>query len=166
MRRATAVHPIAAVQSEYAFWSRDPEREILNVCAELGTIFVAYSPLGRAFLTGSLSTAALAENNFRKHNPRFQGEAALANRVLVDGLHQFAEARNLTNTQVALGWLLAKNPHVIPIPGARRIAHLEQNVAATSVQLTLADVGELDALFALERVAGARYPEAGMVGIE
>ena len=108
----------------------------------------------------------MAEDDFRKHNPRFEGEAAEANRILVDDLRQFAESRRLTNAQVALAWLLAKNPHVVPVPGARRVAHLEQNVAATNVRLTPADVAELDALFASERVAGARYPEAGMVGIE
>lgn len=166
LRRAHAVHPIAAVQSEYSLWSREPEREMLTTCAELGTSFVAYSPLGRAFLTGTVNTETLPENDFRKHNPRFAGEAEAVNRRLVDGLHRFAAARGMSNAQVALAWLLGKHPHVIPIPGTRRIGYLEQNVAAAAFRLTPAELAELDALFAPEKVAGTRYPAAGMVGLE
>jgi aryl-alcohol dehydrogenase-like predicted oxidoreductase len=166
LRRACAVHPVAAVQSEYSLWSREPEREMLATCAELGTTFVAYSPLGRAFLTGTVSTADLADNDFRKRNPRFSGEAEAANRLLVDGLHAFASAHGMTNAQVALAWLLNKHPHVVPIPGTRRITYLEQNVAAAGVALTTEEITELDRWFAPDHVVGARYPEAGMVGIE
>ncbi len=166
LRRASAVHPVAAVQSEYSLWSREPEREMLKTCAELGATFVAYSPLGRAFLTGTVSAADLADNDFRKRNPRFSGEAEAANRLLVDGLHAFASAHGMTNAQVALAWLLNKHPHVVPIPGTRRIAYLEQNVGAVDCALSAEDLAQLDKLFAPERVAGARYPEAGMVGIE
>lgn len=166
LRRAGAVHPVAAVQSEYSLWSREPENGMLQACAELGSTFVAYSPLGRAFLTGTVTSAALADNDFRKHNPRFSGAAEATNRELVEGLRTFADALGMTNAQVALAWLLSKHPHVVPIPGTRRITWLEQNVAATNAPLTPAQVAELDGLFDPTRVAGTRYPDAGMVGIE
>lgn len=166
LRRACAVHPVAAVQSGYSLWCRLPEQGMLDACAESGTTFVAYSPLGRAFLAGPVDTAKLAADDFRKKLPRFSGDAEAANRRLVEGLHHFASARNLTNAQVALAWLLNKHPHVVPIPGTRRISYLEQNAAATAVALSAPEIAELDALFAPEQVAGERYPEAGMVGIE
>jgi aryl-alcohol dehydrogenase-like predicted oxidoreductase len=166
LRRAHAIHPVAALQSEYSLWTRGPEQEMLKVCAELGTTFVAYSPLGRAFLTGTVDSATLADNDFRKRNPRFSGEAEAANRLLVDGLSRFAAVRGWTNAQVALAWLLGKHGHVVPIPGTRRIGYLEQNAAAIDCRLDAEEVAELDALFAADRVAGARYPQAGMVGIE
>jgi aryl-alcohol dehydrogenase-like predicted oxidoreductase len=166
LRRAHAVHPVAAVQSEYSLWSRDAEAAMLPTCAELGVTFVAYSPLGRAFLTGAVHSEQLAEGDFRKHNPRFVGEAEKINSQLVTELGRFASARGLTNAQVALAWLLDKHPHVVPIPGTRRIAYLEQNAAAADVLLNADEIAELDRMFAVERVAGARYPEAGMVGIE
>lgn len=166
LRRASVVHPIAAVQSEYSLWSREPESGLLDTCAELGTAFVAYSPLGRAFLTATVDSQQLTEGDFRKQNPRFSGEAEAANRTLVAQLSAFAAARGLSNAQVALAWLLAKSPQVIPIPGTRRTTYLEQNVAATSVVLTPAEVAELDSLFATEKVKGKRYPDGGFVGIE
>lgn len=166
LRRAHAVHPIAAVQSEYSLWTREPEQAMLAACAELGTAFVAYSPLGRAFLTGTVESGALADNDFRKRNPRFIGDAERINRQLVADLSAFAEHRAASNAQIALAWLLAKHPHVVPIPGTRRIPYLEQNIAAASLALSAAEVAELDRLFAPERVAGARYPDAGMAGIE
>jgi len=166
LRRAHAVHPVAAMQSEYSLWSRDAEAAMLPTCAELGVTFVAYSPLGRAFLTGAVHSEQLAEGDFRKHNPRFVGEAEKINSQLVAELGRFASARRLTNAQVALAWLLGKHPHVVPIPGTRRIAYLEQNAAAADVLLNADEIAELDRMFAVERVAGARYPEAGMVGIE
>lgn len=166
LRRAAVVHPIAAVQSEYSLWTRDPEKEMLAVCAELGTSFVAYSPLGRAFLTGTVDPEKLSETDFRKTNPRFQGAAEHANRLLVDQLAAFAKARDLSNAQVALAWLLAKHPHVIPIPGTRRIAYLEQNAAAVGHTLNATEIAELDALFDPANISGQRYPEAGMVGLE
>ncbi|WP_428825411.1 aldo/keto reductase [Azonexus sp. IMCC34842] len=166
LRRAHAVHPVAAVQSEYSLWSRDAEAAMLPTCAELGVTFIAYSPLGRAFLTGAVHSDQLGEGDFRKHNPRFVGEAEKINSQLVAELGRFASAHRLTNAQVALAWLLDKHPHVVPIPGTRRIAYLEQNVAAADVLLNADEIAELDRMFAVERVAGARYPEAGMVGIE
>ena len=166
LRKAHAVHPIAAVQSEYSLWSREPEINMLATCAELGTTFVAYSPLGRAFLTGSLNTADLAAGDFRKNLPRFNGTAQATNQTMVDGLSRFAKAKGMTNAQVALAWLLCKHPHVVPIPGTRRIHYLEQNAAASAMALSAAELAELDMLFPPEAIAGGRYPEAGMVGIE
>ncbi|MES2610301.1 MAG: aldo/keto reductase [Pseudomonadota bacterium] len=166
LRRAHAVHPIAALQSEYSLWSRGPEDGMLALCAELGTAFVAYSPLGRAFLTGTVDVKALADNDFRKNNPRFVGDAEAANRQLVQALEAFATARGLASSQVALAWLLARQPHVLPIPGTRRIAWLESNARAAEVALSPDEVAELDRLFDPAKVAGARYPDAGFVGIE
>lgn len=166
LRRACAVHPIAAVQSEYSLWTRDPERDMLATCAELGASFVAYSPLGRAFLTGTVKPEELADNDFRKTSPRFQGEAEHANRLLVEQLTAFASVRGMSNAQVALAWLLAKHPHVIPIPGTRRIAYLEQNAAAVGYALSAAEIAELNLLFEPAHVAGQRYSDAGMVGLE
>lgn len=166
LRRAHAVHPVAAVQSEYSLWSREPEAGMLAVCAELGTTFVAYSPLGRAFLTGSLDMGQLADNDFRKNNPRFVGEAQAANQRLVKALGTFAARRDLSSSQVALAWLLNKHSHVVPIPGTRRIAYLESNVSTVDTVLTADEVAQLDQLFDPQSVAGARYPDAGLLGIE
>lgn len=166
LQRASKIHPIAAVQSEYSLWSREPENGLLAACAELGTTFVAYSPLGRAFLTGTVKSGTLADNDFRQFNPRFQGDAEIANQALVDKLHQFAQTRGVTNAQIALAWLLHKHPHVVPIPGTRQIRYLEQNVAASAITLTREELAALDELFLPEHVTGTRYPEAGMVGVE
>jgi len=166
LRRAAAVHPIAALQSEYSLWSRESEREVLAASAEVGTTLVAYSPLGRAFLTGAVDTSQLAANDFRRKLPRFSGEAEAKNRALVDALSTFAAACGASNAQLALAWLLARQPQVVPIPGTRRIAYLEQNAAAVDVRLSSAEISELDTLFAPDHVVGERYPQAGMVGIE
>ncbi len=166
LRAACAVHPVAALQSEYSLWTREPEQEMLKVCAELGTTFVAYSPLGRAFLTGTVDAESLADNDFRKRNPRFTGDAGAANRLLVESLTVFSAARGMTNAQIALAWLLNKHPHVVPIPGTRRINYLEQNAAAVDCQLRLKDIAELDTLFTPDRVSGPRYLKAGLMGIE
>ena len=166
LRKAHAVHPIAAVQSEYSLWAREPETDMLATCAELGTTFVAYSPLGRAFLTGALGKNNLAANDFRNMLPRFTGAAEAANQAMVDGLGRFAANKGMTNAQAALAWLLCKHPHVVPIPGTRRINYLEQNAAAAGFVLSASDIAELDALFPPEGIEGGRYPEAGMVGIE
>ena len=166
LRRAHAVHPIAALQSEYSLWTREPEQTLLPTCAALGVAFVAYSPLGRAFLTGALDTQALGAQDFRAHNPRFQGEAAAANARLVERLGALAKAWGLTNAQLALAWVLSSQPNVIPIPGTRRRVRLEENLAAARVQLSPAQLAEVNALFAPGAVQGARYPEAGLAGIE
>ena len=166
LRSAHAVHPIAAVQSEYSLWAREPEADLLATCAALGTSFVAYSPLGRAFLTGAIDAAALQAGDFRKNLPRFNDQAAETNAVLVAHLSQFSTAIGMTNAQVALAWLLCKHPHVIPIPGTRQIKYLEQNAAAASQVISIADMAKLDALFAPDAASGRRYPDAGWVGIE
>lgn len=159
LRRAVAVHPIAAVQTEYSLWTRDPEAEMLDACAEVGASFVAYSPLGRAFLTGAVTSVdGLAADDFRRNNPRFQGEAFVQNRRLAEALAAFAAARTVTAAQIALAWLLNKQPNVIPIPGTRRIKYVEENAAATTIRLSPAEVAELDALFPPSAVAGTRYP--------
>ena len=166
LRRANAVHPIAAVQSEYSLWAREPEADMLATCAALGTTFVAYSPLGRAFLTGSVNAAALADGDFRKSLPRFKDQAAVANAALVAGLGEFAAAKGLSNAQVALAWLLHKHPHVVPIPGTRQIKYLEENAAAQGCLLNEQEIAQLDAMFAPNAATGRRYPDAGWVGIE
>jgi aryl-alcohol dehydrogenase-like predicted oxidoreductase len=166
LRRAHVVHPVAAVQSEYSLWSRDAELAMLPTCAELGVTFVAYSPLGRAFLTGAVHSEQLPEGDFRKHNPRFIGEAEKINGELVAKLGRFAANRGLSNAQVALAWLLGKHRHVVPIPGTRRIAYLEQNAGAVGHALSAAEIAELDQLFDPAHIAGQRYPDAGMAGIE
>lgn len=166
LRKANAVHPIAAVQSEYSLWAREPEADMLATCAELGTTFVAYSPLGRAFLTGAVNAAALADGDFRKNLPRFKDEAAVTNAALVASLSKFSSEKGVTNAQVALAWLLQKHPHVVPIPGTRQIKYLEQNAAAASCVLSEQDIAQLDAMFPPDAAAGRRYPDAGWVGIE
>jgi aryl-alcohol dehydrogenase-like predicted oxidoreductase len=166
LRRAHAVHPIAALQSEYSLWSRELEQDLLPLCAELGTAFVAYSPLGRAFLTGALDTAALEAQDFRAHNPRFQGDAGAANAQLVAQLSARARAWGLSNAQLALAWLLNRQPHVIPIPGTRRRERLQENLAAARVRLDARQMAQLEAVFAPGAARGDRYPEAGWAGVE
>jgi aryl-alcohol dehydrogenase-like predicted oxidoreductase len=166
LRRAHKVHPIAAVQSEYSLWSRDPEQGMLQACAELGVTFVAYSPLGRAFLTGTVSNPdALPEGDFRKASPRFQAEALERNNRLVAALEKFAAEHKAKPAQVALAWLLGKHPHVVPIPGTKRRTYLAENAAAADIKLTAADIAELDRIFAPDAVAGARYTDEGMRGV-
>lgn len=163
LRRAHAVHPISAVQIEYSLWSREPEAGMLDACRELGVAFVAYSPLGRSFLTGAVSSPdALAPDDFRRANPRFSGDALRQNLALVEALKDFAAAKGLTSAQVALAWILSKQDNVIPIPGTRRIKYLEENVAGAAIRLSAEEVAVLDALFAPQAVAGTRYPEAAM----
>lgn len=166
LRQAHEVHPVAAVQSEYSLWSRDPEQGMLQACAELGVTFVAYSPLGRAFLTGTLGkTDDLPEGDFRKANPRFQAEALARNTRLVDALAKFAAEHQAKPAQIALAWLINKHPHVVPIPGTKRRTYLAENAAAAELRLGAGDVAELDRIFAPSAIAGARYTEEGMKGI-
>ena len=167
LRRAAAIHPVAAVQSEYSLWSREPEHGLLDACRELGTTLVAYSPLGRGFLTGALtSTESLAEDDFRRRSPRFANEALAHNQRLVDALTAFATARDTTPAQIALAWLINKQPNVIPIPGTRKISRLHENLAGAALTLNTAEIAELDTLFDPAAVAGERYPAAGWTGIE
>jgi len=161
IRRAHAVHPIAALQTEYSLWSRDPETEILATCRELGIAFVAYSPLGRGFLTGRFRTIDdLAADDWRRNNPRFQGENFARNLDLVARVEDLARSKRCTPAQLALAWLLAQGPDVIPIPGSTRAERVEENAGAVSIQLSPEELTALDAI--APSVAGARYPEGGM----
>jgi aryl-alcohol dehydrogenase-like predicted oxidoreductase len=161
IRRAQAVHPIAALQTEYSLWSREPETELLGTCRELGIAFVAYSPLGRGFLTGRFrSIDDLAADDWRRNNPRFQGANFSRNLDLVAKVEELARAKRSTAAQLALAWLLAQGPDVIPIPGSTRAERVEENAAAARVQLSPEDLAALDAI--APSVAGERYPEGGM----
>ena len=159
LRRAHAVHPIAALQSEYSLWTREVEADgVLRTCAELGIGFVPFSPLGRGFLTGTIaSSAALEPGDFRHQVPRFHPEHAEANRRLVAVVQQVAQARGATAAQVALAWVMAQGDHIVPIPGAKRIPHLEQNAAAVDLVLEAAELELLSRTFAPQAVSGSRY---------
>jgi aryl-alcohol dehydrogenase-like predicted oxidoreductase len=166
IRRAHAVHPIAALQTELSLWSREPEREILQVCAELDIAFVAYSPLGRGFLTGTIrSTEVLAPDDFRRSAPRLQPENLAKNLALVDALESLATARGVTTAQLALAWVLSRGPHVIAIPGTRSLDRLAQNAAAADLQLTADELGQLDAIAPIGTTAGDRYDPGGMSSV-
>jgi len=166
IRRAHAVTPVAAVQSEYSLWWRDREADVIPVLAEIGIGLVPYSPLGKGFLTGSITASTdLAEGDLRASIPRFQGEARAANLALVERLGEIAGRRGATPAQVALAWLLARASWIVPIPGTKRVARLEENAAAAEVDLTDAEVAEITAAADAVAVVGDRYPEAfaGMV---
>jgi hypothetical protein len=161
LRRAHVVHPIAALQSEYSLWTRNPEIAVLEECRRLGITLVAFSPLGRGFLTGAIeSPADLHEGDIRRTMPRFQPENFGRNTELLAPLEAIAARVGCTRAQLALAWVLAKGDHVIAIPGTTRVAHLEENHAAHAIGLDAATVAELEALFPPGRVAGARYPPA------
>lgn len=163
LRRAHAVHPITAVQSEYSLWTRDPETGVLPACRELGVGFVAYSPLGRGFLTGTVGNPAeLPEGDFRRISPRFQAEALAANQRLADAVRTVAADAGCSAAQLALAWVLHQGDDIVPIPGTKRRRYLAENAAAVPVRLSAEVLNRLDALFAPGAVAGARYPEAGM----
>jgi len=150
IRRAAAVHPIAALQSEWSLWSRDIEDEVVPTCRELGIGLVSFSPLGRGFLTGRITTYdELPERDMRRVHPRFQAEAFEANLASVDTVREIADAHGVAPGQVALAWVLAQGPDVIPIPGTKRVAYLEENAGATAVELSADDLGRLDAVTAV-----------------
>ena len=165
IRRAHAVHPISAVQTEYSLWTRDPETNgVLATCRELGIGFVPYSPLGRGFLSGRFkSPDELDENDFRRHGPRFTGENLDANLKLAEKVAEIAEEKRITPAQLALAWVLAQGDDVVPIPGTKRREYLEQNAAAVDVELTDEDLARINA--ELPAVAGDRYDEAGMAAV-
>ncbi|HEY0178951.1 MAG TPA: aldo/keto reductase [Dokdonella sp.] len=166
LRRAAAVHPIAALQTEYSLWTRDVEAEVLPACRALGIGFVAYSPLGRGFLTGAIRAADdLAANDWRRQNPRFQAASIERNRALVDAVTALAAARGCTPAQLALAWLLSRGPDVVPIPGTRRIERLDENAGAAAIELTAYELARIDEVLARHEVAGARYPDAGMATV-
>jgi aryl-alcohol dehydrogenase-like predicted oxidoreductase len=163
IRRANAVHPISALQTEYSLWSRDPEDEILATCRELGIGFVAYSPLGRGFLTGRFKTFEdLPADDWRRSNPRFQGENFQKNLDLVRRIEDLAREKRCTPSQVALAWLLAQGDDIVPIPGTKRRAFLEENIGALNVTLTAEELREIDRIAPRGVAAGPRYAEAGM----
>lgn len=163
IRRAHAVHPIAAVQSEYSLWSREPEDEVFDACRELGIGFVPYSPLGRGLLTGTIGDGGkLDANDWRRQLPRFQAENLEANNRLIALLAATAAKKDVTTAQLALAWVLHQGDFIVPIPGARKIAHLEQNVAAAGIALTDAEVAEIGDALAPSRVSGKRYTEAAL----
>ncbi|MGD8280154.1 MAG: aldo/keto reductase [Gemmatimonadota bacterium] len=159
LRRAHAVHPITAVQSEYSLWTRDPEEHVLPACRELGIGFVPFSPLGRAVLTGTIdSTEDVSDqDDFRRNMPRFQPEALARNLELVAALRDIAESKGCTRAQLALAWLLAQGEHIAPIPGTKRVQYLEENAAAADIELTEAELATLDETFAPANVVGDRY---------
>ena len=162
LRRAHAIHPITALQSEYSLWTRDVETNgVLEACHELDIAFVPFSPLGRGFLTGKVPTAATLEPGDLRHTlPRFQQGHAEANRKLVAVIEEIAVAKQVSAAQIALAWVLAQGLHIIPIPGAKRLEHLEQNVAATSVELADDERAWLESTFSPENISGQRYPAA------
>ena len=164
IRRAHAVHPISALQTEYSLWSRDPEDEILPTLRELGIGFVAYSPLGRGFLSGRYrSIDDFDEDDFRRHNPRFQGENFERNLAVVDRVRELAEAKGATAGQLALAWVLAQGDDVVPIPGTKRRSYLEENAAATDVRLDEDDLRSLDEMAPRGFAAGERYPDMSSI---
>ncbi len=160
LRRAHAVHPIAALQNEYSLWSREPEDEILGVCRELGIGLVPYSPLGRGFLAGKIKRFEdLAPDDFRRNSPRFQGENFQRNVDLVERIEEMAEAKGCTPSQLGLAWVLAQGNDIVPIPGTKRRTYLEENLGALDVELTPEDLRRIDEISPKGAAAGPRYPE-------
>jgi aryl-alcohol dehydrogenase-like predicted oxidoreductase len=163
IRRACKVHPITALQTEYSLWTRDVEAEILPTCRELGIAFVAYSPLGRGFLTGTFKDRGdFTARDFRSVNPRMSGANFARNRALVDKVEAFATRRKATAAQLALAWVLAQGEDIVPIPGTRRLSYLRDNIKATEIALGEDGVAELASLVPPAMVAGTRYDETGM----
>jgi aryl-alcohol dehydrogenase-like predicted oxidoreductase len=167
IRRAHAVHPVAAVQSEYSLWSREPEADVFKACRELGIGFVPYSPLGRGLLTGAISKPdQLGADDWRHTLPRFQAEAMAANAAIVDELAAIAARKGVTTAQLALAWVLHQGDFIVPIPGARKIANLEQNAAAADISLSPAELAAIAAATSPERVVGSRYTEAALALVD
>ena len=166
VRRAHAVHPISALQTEYSLWSRDPEDDVLPTVRELGIGFVAYSPLGRGFLSGQIrSPEDLAEDDFRRTNPRFQGENFARNLELVERVQSIADEKGVTPSQLAPAWVLSRGDDVVPIPGTKRRRYLEENVAAVEVELSPAEIDDIESVFPKGASAGERYADMSSVGL-
>ncbi len=164
IRRADAVHPITALQTEYSLWTRDPEAEILPACRDLGVGFVPYSPLGRGFLSGQFKTPDDFEpGDFRRHNPRFQGENFGRNLELVQAVQDLAAQKGCSPSQLALAWLLAQGQDIVPIPGTKRVKYLEDNAGAMHVRLSGAELAQLDAVFPVGAALGDRYPNMSSI---
>ncbi len=163
LRRANAIHPISALQTEYSLWTRDPEDQILPTCGELGIGFVAYSPLGRGFLTGRFARPEdIPADDFRRNNPRFQGENFSTNLKLVERVREIASAKHCSPGQLALAWVAAQGNNIVPIPGTKRRTYLEENVRSIDVMLTREDLDRIDEVAPKGVAAGTRYPEAAM----
>ena len=163
LERAHAVHPVTAVQSEYSLWTRDPEDGILQACARLGIGFVPYSPLGRGFLTGAIkSPQDFDDDDYRKHNPRFEGDNFAKNLTLVDKVRELAAGKGCTPAQLALAWVLAQGAHIVPIPGTRRVKYLDENLGALDVVLDGSDLAAIDVAFPRDVAAGTRYQASMM----
>jgi pyridoxine 4-dehydrogenase len=161
IRRASAVQPVTALQSEYSLWWREPEKEILPTCEELGVGFVPFSPLGKGFLTGQIDEKTTFDSSdFRNIVPRFSAENRKANQIVVDMVKTIAGRINATPAQIALAWLLAQKPWIVPIPGTRRLERLEENIGAASIALTPDDLREIDEAASSIQVQGERYPDA------
>jgi aryl-alcohol dehydrogenase-like predicted oxidoreductase len=166
LRRACAVHSISALQSEYSLWTRDPEDEVLAACRELGVGFVAYSPLGRGFLTGQIRRFEdFAADDYRRNSPRFQGENFQKNLELVKKIEEIAIAKNCTASQLALAWLLAQGTDIVPIAGTKRREYLEENAVAVNVTLTPAELEAINSVAPQGAAAGMRYPEHMMARV-
>jgi aryl-alcohol dehydrogenase-like predicted oxidoreductase len=167
IRRAHKVHPISALQSEYSLWEREPEEEILPTLRELGIGFVPYSPLGRGFLTGQFKKFDdLAQDDYRRFSPRFQGENFQKNLDLVAKISEIAAEKNVTPAQLALAWVLAQGDDIVPIPGTKRRKYLEQNLAAAEIKLTKQDLARINEVAPHGAAAGARYPEPAMAALD
>mgnify|MGYP001544907940 FL=1 len=163
LRKEHAVHPLTALQSEYSLWSRDPEDEILPACKELGIAFVAYSPLGRGFLTGQIKQFEdLDEDDFRRNSPRFQGENFNKNLALVKKIEVIAKEKGCTSSQLALAWVMAQEDFIFPIPGTKRVKYLEENIKAAGITLSAKELKQIEEVFPKNAAAGQRYPETGM----
>ena len=166
IERAVKVHPVTALQSEYSLWTRDPEEGVLDACRRHGIGFVPYSPLGRGFLTGEIRTPEdFAPDDYRRNSPRFQGENFARNIALVDKVRELAHEAGCTPGQLALAWVLAQGPDIVPIPGTKRRKYLEQNVEAVDLDIGPSQLTELEALFPRGAAAGTRYPEAQMAAV-
>ncbi|HZH15100.1 MAG TPA: aldo/keto reductase [Archangium sp.] len=166
LRRAHKVHPISALQTEYSLWSRDPEDEVLPTVRELGIGFVPYSPLGRGFLTGRYRRLEdLEPNDWRRHNPRFQGDNFAKNLQLVDKINELAGRKKVKASQLALAWVLAQGKDLAPIPGTKHVKYLEENCAAADIRLSPEELREIDTIAPKGAAAGTRYPEAGMKSV-
>ncbi len=167
LRRACKVHPITAVQTEYSLWTREPEAGILNACRELGVGFVPYSPLGRGFLTGKITDPGVfAEADFRRNLPRFQAETMRKNQLLLERLQQVATRYDATLAQIALAWVMSKGEDIVPIPGARKIAHLRDNAGAANITLSPEDILTIEDIFTPDNVTGLRYNQGDFNLIE
>jgi aryl-alcohol dehydrogenase-like predicted oxidoreductase len=166
LRRAHAVHPIAALQTEYSLWTRDPEDGILAAARLLGVGFVAYSPLGRGFLTGQIKRFEdLAPDDYRRQSPRFQGDNFAKNLQLVDRVTKLAKAKRVTPAQLALAWVLAQGPDIVPIPGTKKRKYLEENAGADAVELTAADLKAIEEVAPRGVASGQRYPPTMMAAV-